>query len=138
MSELKTQKNDASVEDFLNNVAHPGKREDSFAILEMMRDIIDEEPSLWGESIVGFGSYRYTYASGRENEWFLAGFSPRKQNLTLYIMSGFDQYEPLLKKLGKHRTGKSCLYINKLADVDQSVLAELIRQSVNHMRKSSG
>ena len=138
MSALKTQKNDASVEDFLNTVEHQGKREDSFALLEMMKDVIGEEPSMWGSSIIGFGSYHYKYASGRENDWFLAGFSPRKQNLTLYIMSGFDQYDGLLSKLGKHKTGKSCLYINKLADVDQDVLRELIRQSVEHMRKSGG
>ena len=138
MSALKTQKNDASVEDFLNTVEHQGKREDSFALLEMMKDVIGAEPSMWGSSIIGFGSYHYKYASGRENDWFLAGFSPRKQNLTLYIMSGFDQYDGLLSKLGKHKTGKSCLYINKLADVDQDVLRELIRQSVEHMRKSGG
>ena len=138
MSELKTQKNDASVEEFLQAVDHEGKREDSFEILAMMREITSDDPSMWGESIIGFGAYRYKYASGRENEWFLTGFSPRNQNLTLYIMSGFDQYEPLLAKLGKYKTGKSCLYINKLADVDQEVLRELIRQSVVHMSKTGG
>ena len=88
---------------------------------------------MWGTSIIGFGSYRYKYASGREGEWMLTGFSPRKQNLTLYIMPGFENYETLLANLGKYKTGKSCLYINKLEDVDLSVLEELVRQSVDHM-----
>ncbi len=137
MTELKTQKNDASVKDFLNSVPDERKREDSFAILELMRDITGEEPAMWGSSIVGFGSYRYKYASGREGEWFLAGFSPRKQNLTLYIMAGFDEYDSLLAELGKYKTGKSCLYINKLADVDLPTLRELVRQSVAHMAKTN-
>ena len=88
---------------------------------------------MWGPSIIGFGSYRYKYASGREGEWMLTGFSPRKQNLTLYIMPGFDNYDSLLAKLGKYKTGKSCLYINKLEDVDLSVLEKLVKQSVDHM-----
>lgn len=133
MSELKTQKNDASVEDFLNSVEPEKKREDSFAIIEMMKQVTGEEAVMWGASIVGFGSYHYKYASGRENDWFLVGFSPRKQNLTLYIMSGFDHYDALLSDLGKYKTGKSCLYINKLEDVDEGVLRELIKQSVDHM-----
>ena len=109
------------------------KREDSFAIIEMMKQVTGEEAVMWGASIVGFGSYHYKYASGRENDWFLVGFSPRKQNLTLYIMSGFDHYDALLSDLGKYKTGKSCLYINKLEDVDEGVLRELIKQSVDHM-----
>ena len=92
---------------------------------------------MWGDSIVGFGSYSYTNTTGRENSWFLTGFSPRKQSLTLYIMSGFDEYDKLLGKLGKHSTGKSCLYIKKLEDVDMDVLKELVKQSVEHMSKSS-
>ena len=91
---------------------------------------------MWGTSIVGFGSYTTKYASGRTGEWPLTGFAPRKQNLTLYIMTGFDQYEALLEKLGKHKTGKSCLYVNKLADVDLDTLRELVRQSVAHTRES--
>ena len=133
MSELKTQKNDASVEDFLNSVEPEKKREDCFAIIEMMKQVTGEEAVMWGASIVGFGSYHYKYASGRENDWFLVGFSPRKQNLTLYIMSGFDHYDALLSDLGKYKTGKSCLYLNKLEDVDEGVLRELIKQSVDHM-----
>ena len=137
MAELKTQKNDASVEVFLNSVPDERKRRDSYAILELMKDVTGEEPAMWGTSIVGFGSYHYKYASGRENEWFLVGFSPRKQNLTLYIMSGFDEYESLLANLGKHKTGKSCLYINKLEDVNQSTLRELVEKSVTHMAQTN-
>ena len=136
MAKLKTQKTDASVEDFLNSVSHEKRREDSFAILELMRDVTGEEPAMWGANIVGFGSYRYKYASGREGEWFLTGFAPRKRNLTLYIMSEFENYNSLLADLGKYKTGKSCLYINKLEDVDIPTLRELIRQSVAHLEKS--
>ncbi len=136
MSELKTQKNDESVEEFLNGVENDRRREDSFAILELMKAVTGEEPSMWGPSIVGFGSYHYKYASGREGDWMKVGFSPRKQNLTLYIMDGFNSHEDLLKKLGKHKTGKSCLYINKLEDVDQEVLKELVRQSVDSISDS--
>ena len=137
MSKLKTQKTDASVEEFLNSVDHERRRDDSFAILELMREVTGKEPSMWGTSIIGFGSYRYTYASGREGEWFLTGFAPRKRNLALYIMSGFDQYASLLEKLGKYRTGKSCLYINKLDDVDLRTLRELVKQSVAHMKETN-
>ena len=101
-----------------------------------MKEITGEEPVMWGTSIIGFGSYQYKYASGREGEWFLTGFSPRKQNITLYIMSGFDQYDQLLAKLGKYKTGKSCLYINKINDIDTDVLKELVKQSVEHMVSS--
>jgi hypothetical protein len=137
MSELKTQKNAASVEEFLNSVPDEKKREDSFAILKLMQEITGDEPAMWGTSIIGFGSYRYKYASGREGEWFLTGFSPRKQNLTLYIMSGFGNYDALLPGLGKYKTGKSCLYINKLEDVNPETLRELIKQSVDHMVKTN-
>ena len=137
MTELKTQKNDASVEEFLNGVSDERKREDSFAILDLMREITGDEPAMWGTSIIGFGSYRYKYASGQDGEWFLTGFSPRKQNLTLYIMSGFDDYDSLLSGLGKHKTGKSCLYINKLDDVDLPTLRELIEQSVAHVANTN-
>jgi hypothetical protein len=137
VAELKTQKNDASVEEFLNGVADERKRNDSFVILDLMRDVTGDEPAMWGSSIIGFGSYRYKYPSGREGEWFLVGFSPRKQNLTLYIMSGFDNYDMLLSELGKYKTGKSCLYINKLDDVDLATLRELIQQSVAHMAETN-
>jgi hypothetical protein len=134
MTELKTKPTNKSIEDFLNKVEHPTKREDSFKILELMKEITKEKPVMWGDSIVGFGSYRYKYASGREGDWPLVGFSPRKQNLTLYIMSGFERYDEILKKLGKFKTGKSCLYINKLKDVDMLSLRELVSESVNHMK----
>ena len=134
MAELKTQKNDASVIDFLNSVEHEGRRQDSFTILELMREVTGEEPSMWGESIVGFGTYRYKYASGRTGGWPVVGFSPRKRNLTLYIMSGFEAYDALLADLGKFKTGKACLYINKLAEVDQGTLRELVKQSVDHIK----
>lgn len=136
MAKLKTQKTDASVEDFLNNVSHEKRREDSFAMLELMREVTGEEPAMWGTSIVGFGSYRYKYASGREGEWPLTGFAPRKRNLTVYITEGFENYDSLLAELGKYKTGKSCLYINKLEDVDIATLRELIRQSVAHLEES--
>ena len=135
MSDLKTQPHDGNVEAFLQSVEHDKRREDSFVVLEMMKEITGEEPRMWGPSIVGFGNYHYKYESGREGDFFLAGFSPRKQNLTLYIMSGFSHYEELLQKLGKHKTGKSCLYINKLENVDLGVLKEMIRESVKMMKE---
>jgi hypothetical protein len=137
MAELKTQPNEQNVEDFLNNVENETKRKDSFSILEMMKEETGAEPIMWGDSIIGFGSYQYKYASGRDAEWFLTGFSPRKQNLTLYIMSGFEEYDELLDKLGKHSTGKSCLYIKRLEDVDQDVLRDLVSKSVEHMRATN-
>ncbi|MDA1188277.1 MAG: DUF1801 domain-containing protein [Chloroflexi bacterium] len=137
MTELKTKANKASVEEFLSSVPDE-KRADSFTILEMMKKVTGEKPVMWGTSIVGFGTYSYTYASGHSGEWPLTGFSPRKQNLTLYIMPGFDRYEELLGKLGKHKLGKSCLYINKLDDVDQSVLKELVALSFKEMKKTNG
>ena len=134
---MKTVKNDSPVLDFLNNVEHNKRREDGLKILELMTEVTGEKPAMWGDSIVGFGSYTYKYKSGREGEWMYVGFSPRKQNLTLYIMDGFDSYDELLGKLGKHKTGKSCLYINKLEDVDEDVLRKLIAKSVDHMKATN-
>ncbi len=134
-SELKTKVNDASVEAFLNSVADEQKRADCFEILKLMRQVTQEPPKMWGASMVGFGSYHYKGAGSREGDWMLTGFSPRKQNLTLYIMSGFDLHEELLKKLGKFKTSVGCLYIKKLDDVDRSVLKELLSESVNAMKK---
>jgi hypothetical protein len=136
MAELKTKRNKGDVEAFLNNVPDERKRKDSFTVLELMKQVTGAEPEMWGESIVGFGNYHYKYKSGREGDWFLTGFSPRKQNLTLYIMAGFDEYDHLLNKLGKHSTGKSCLYVKKLEDLDMDVLKELVKRSVEHMSKS--
>ena len=135
MAELKTKKNSASVEAYLAQVENTRRREDSLAVLALMREVTGMEPEMWGDSMVGFGSYHYKYASGHEGDWFLVGFAPRKQNLVLYIMSGFDEYEELLAQLGKHKTGKSCLYLNKLADVDTAVLTQLIQKSVAHMQE---
>jgi len=137
MAELKTQKNDASVEDFLNAVANEKRREDSYVVNDLMKEVTGEQPAMWGDSIVGFGSYRYKYASGREGEWPVTGFSPRKQSLTFYIMDGFEEYDSLLENLGKYKTGKSCLYINKLEDVDLPTLRKLIKRSVAHVSKGS-
>ncbi len=130
MAELKTQKNDASVDSFIESIADETKREDARKLVELMGTITKQEPAMWGSSIIGFGSYDYQYESGREGTWFQVGFSPRKQQLTLYLMDGFSDYDRLLGELGKHSTGKSCLYIKKLADVDMSVLTKLIRESV--------
>ncbi|MFN2221352.1 MAG: DUF1801 domain-containing protein [Chloroflexota bacterium] len=133
MAELKTKPNDQDVEAFLNSVEDEQRRRACFAIKEIMEQVTGAEAKMWGDSIVGFGSYHYKYASGREGEWMLTGFSPRKRNLTLYIMSGFDEYDELLDNLGKYKTGKSCLYVNKLEDIDLEVLTDLVRQSVQHM-----
>lgn len=137
MSELKTQENDASVDAYLNRVEDEKKRAASFKVKEIMEEATGEEARMWGDSIVGFGRYHYKYASGREGEWMLTGFAPRRRNLTLYIMDGFDSYESLLSQLGKYKTGKSCLYINKLEDVDLQVLRDLIELSVQHMKRTN-
>ena len=137
MSELKTKKNKASVEGFLKSLENEKRREDSFVVLNLMKEATGEEPTMWGTSIVGFGSYHYKYASGREGDWMKVGFSPRKKNMTLYIMDGFGSYDSLLQKLGKYKTGKSCLYINKLEDVDQAILKELVKQSVETMSRTA-
>lgn len=135
MSELKTKVNDASVEAFLNTVADERKRRDAFTIMALMQEVTQAEPKMWGDSIVGFSSYHYVYASGREGDWPIIGFSPRKQNLTLYFMPGFEQSGELLQKLGKHTTGKSCLYIKKLDDIDLVTLRQMIEQAVTQMRQ---
>ena len=135
MSQNKTVRNDGDVMAYLQSVANKRRREDSLAMLDIMREVTDLPAEMWGTSIVGFGSYHYKYDSGREGEFMLTGFAPRKQALTLYIMGGHDRYAELFARLGKHRTGKSCLYINKLADVDLDVLREIIAESVAFMRR---
>lgn len=135
MSDLKTKKTRASVRKFLESVENQTRREDAFEVLELMERVTGEAPAMWGKSIVGFGSYHYKYASGQEGDFMLVGFSPRKQNLVLYIMPGFSAYDELMKKLGKHKTGKSCLYINKLEDVHLPTLRKLVRESVKSMKK---
>ena len=129
MSEIKTKVNEASVEEFLNTVENEQKRRDSFEIVKIMKQVTKKEPKMWGPAIVGFGSYHYQYESGREGDMPQIAFSPRKQYITLYIGVGDDSDNPLLKKLGKYTTGKVCLYIKKLADVDRDVLHELIADS---------
>jgi len=135
MAEQKTKPTDESVTEFLNGITDEKKRRDCFKILQLMRDVTGEEARMWGNSMVGFGRYSYEYASGRKGESFLTGFSPRKQNLSLYIMSGFDRYDELMKRLGKYTTGKSCLYIKRLEDIDQPTLQELVKESVAYMIK---
>ena len=137
MAELKTKENDQTVETFLSSIEDAQKQQDCRTLIAIMQEATGAAPRMWGESIVGFGHYHYKYASGREGDWFLTGFAPRKQNLTLYIMAGFDNYEALLSKLGKHSTGKSCLYVKRLADVDMPVLTELVVESVAHMKASN-
>lgn len=134
---LKTKENDASVEGFLQSITNETMRNDATEILGMMKKITGEKPKMWGASIIGFGNYIYeSPKTGRSGEWFLAGFSPRKQNLTIYMIPGFASYGDLLKKLGKYKiSGGSCLYINKLADVDSKVLKELVSQSFKTMKE---
>ena len=135
MAGPKTKKSNASVTAFLNKVKNKQRREDCFEVMKIMKEVTGEPPKMWGDSIVGFGSYHYTYASGREGDWMLTGFSPRAQSLTLYIMAGFARYEGLLQNLGKFKTGKSCLYLSRLDDIDKPVLKKLIKASVQHMKK---
>jgi len=130
MAELLTKPTGESVEAFLNGIADENKRRDALAILELMRKVSQVEPRMWGASIIGFGDYHYKYASGREGDWFRVGFSPRKQDLTLYLIQGFTQFGDLLAKLGKFKTSKSCLYIRRLSDVDLPTLEEIIRKSL--------
>jgi hypothetical protein len=131
-ADVKTKVNDASVKDFLNSIEDEQKRKDSFEILEMMGQVAKEQAKMWGPSIVGFGSYHYKYESGREGDMPLISFSPRKQNITLYIPGGVEKNEELLKGLGKYSTGKSCLYIKRLQDVDLGALRKLISESLKH------
>ena len=126
----KTKTNTDAVTEFLNGIEDEQKRGDCFRVLEIMRAATQTEPAMWGVSLVGFGRYRYKYESGTKGEWFLVGFSPRKNDLSLHIMAGLERYGDLLKKLGKHKTGKACLYIRKLDDVDIPTLKKLIEQSV--------
>jgi hypothetical protein len=134
MTAAKTARTTASVNRFLMTVTDPDRRADCLTVLKIMKRITRADPAMWGTSIVGLGSYHYRYASGREGDWPLTGFAPRKQALTLYIMAGFKRYPQLMKKLGKHSTGSSCLYIKRLEDVDLAVLEELIRESVRHIK----
>ena len=135
MAELKTKATKASVAAFLRTVDDEWKRNDAREVMALMKDVTGKRPKMWGPSIVGFGSYHYRYGSGREGDWPVTGFSPRKQYLTIYIMPGFSRYAPLMKKLGKYKTGKSCLYLKKLDDVDRKVPCRLVARSVTDMKK---
>ncbi len=135
MSSNKTVETDASVEKFINAVENEQKRKDSRELIALMSKITGAQPRLWGSSLIGFGKYHYKYASGREGDFFLTGFSPRKAALTIYIVSGFSSHEDQMAKLGPHKTGKSCLYIKNLDAVDREVLKGLIQDSVSYMRK---
>jgi len=134
MAEVKTKPTNESVEKFLNKVSDEERRADCFAVAKIMEEITGEKPKMWGPSIVGFGSYHYKYASGREGDWPITGFSPRKKDLTLYLMMGYEKYKDLLEKLGKHSGGKSCLYINRLSDVHVPTLKKVIKVSVKDLK----
>jgi hypothetical protein len=133
MAELKTKKTTASVDDFIAAIPDENRRRDCIRIAKMMERTTKAKAKMWGPNIVGFGDYHYVYESGREGDWFKVGFSPRKNDLTLYVMAGFERYEEIMKRLGKYKTGKSCLYLKKLDDVDQSALRELIEESVRYI-----
>ena len=136
MAELKTKKTKASVEVFLRKVTHDKRREDAFTLLELFKQVTKMPPTMWGTSIVGFGEYHYkSERSTQEGDWPLTGFSPRKKNMTVYIMPGFKDYQELLSRLGKHKTSVSCIYFNKLEELDTKVLKQLIRRSVADMKK---
>jgi Domain of unknown function (DU1801) len=135
MAGNKTIATDAPVSDLINALEDERRRQDSLDMIALMRNVTGHKPRLWGTSLVGFGSYHYRYASGREGDFFLTGFAPRKSAFTIYIMPGFEPYQSLLKRLGPHRTGKSCLYLKNLGTVDRGVLEEIIRDSVARMRE---
>jgi hypothetical protein len=138
MSDIKTKVNDGDVDAFINSVADEKKRRDSFALLEIFKRLTKEPPKMWGSSMIGFGQYHYKSEKSRqEGDWLLTGFSPRKQALTLYIMHGLEDQTDLLEKLGKHKTGMGCMYINKLEDVDLDVLEKLIKKSYLYMKESN-
>lgn len=133
---LKTLVNDASVSDFLNSVEDQQKRDDSFKLIEIFQMVTGQPAKMWGSSIVGFDSYHYKSKSGQEGDWMMTGFSPRKQNLTIYIMPGFEKHQKLLQKLGNHKTSVSCLYIKKLDDVDENLLIQIIDSGYKEMLKN--
>ncbi len=135
MAENKTKQTKASVDKFIGAIKDENIQQDCYTIIKIMKSVTKEEPKMWGQSIIGFGSYHYKYASGREGDMCIAGFSPRKQNLTIYLMPGFETQQAHLKKLGKYKTSKVCLYIKSLNDIDVKVLKEMISHSVKEMKK---
>ncbi len=135
MAELKTKQTEESVTNFLDSIEDDTKREDCFVISDMMKQATKLEPKMWGTSIIGFGNYHYKYESGHEGDMCLIGFSPRKASITLYLSGAIAYDQELLKKLGKHKTGKGCLYINKLSDVDTKILKQIIKNSIDFSKK---
>jgi len=136
MAELKTKQVSTSVAEFLKTITDEQKQKDSRVLLELMKKITKETPKLWGNGTIGFGTFHYkSERSRQEGDWYMSGFAPRKQNLTVYIMSGFGEHKDLMKKLGKHKTGGGCLYINKLVDIDLKVLQEIITRSHKSMKE---
>ena len=133
MAENKTKATSGSVADFLNGVEHPTRRADGLRLDALFQKVTGWQPRMWGPSIVGYGQYHYVYASGREGDFLATGFSPRKANLSIYIMPGYADFSAILSRLGKHKIGKSCLYINKLADIDEDVLTELIQAGLKDL-----
>ncbi len=133
MTDNKTKPTDESVEAYLSKITSETKHNDSVELLKMMKQITKQKPVLWGPGLIGFGEYHYKYESGREGDWFMTGFSPRAANISIYIMSGLDKYSELLKKLGRHKIGKGCLYIKNLDDIDRNVLKQLITKSYKSM-----
>lgn len=138
MAENVTRETDASVQDFLDGIEHKGRREDAYVLVDLMRRVTGVEPKMWGPAIIGFGKYRYRYESGREGEMLRVGFSPRKANLALYFTAKDDGFRELLPRLGKHKTGGSCLYVNRLKDVDLGVLEQLVTASWERVREVWG
>ena len=138
MANMKTVPTDSSVEKFLKGLKNERQRGDAFALLKMMKSVTRKKPKIWGDSMVGFGSYHYKYETGREGDMLMTGFSPRSKNLVVYVMPGFERYSSLMKKLGKHKTGRSCLYFNKLEDLGTRVLKELVTKSYGDMKKKYG
>jgi hypothetical protein len=134
-SQNKTVATDASVIDFLETVTPEKKKEEAYRLLELFKSVTKLEPKMWGSSIIGFGTYHYKYDSGREGDFLLTGFSPRKAKHSIYILSGFSSHDDLMSKLGKYKTGKSCLYVNKLDDIDLKVLKQLIKKSVKYIKE---
>jgi hypothetical protein len=134
MADLKTKETDDSVEKFLSAISEEQKREDCFALIKLMKQITGSPAKMWGTAIIGFGNHHFVCDSGREGDWFVMGFSPRKQNLTLYLMGGLQQHASSLKKLGKHKTGKGCLYFKTLADIEIPVLKEIIAKTAKKLK----
>lgn len=135
MAELKTKKNNQDVFGYIDSITPETKKEDCLTLIDIMSEVTGELPKMWGDSIIGFGDYKYTYASGRSGEWMTIGFAPRKSNITIYIMSGFVQFEELMAQLGKYKTGKSCLYIKSLKDIDRALLIQLFKESIEKVKR---